>query len=219
MAVALTIVSTLFVLVVITSLAILFSVKLDTLQRQLEKEQPCLNATEKELQLTLRLNTLQSSLSELQYTVSALKDEANKTKSTIQFVLDEVQLHTTHLQSLQSTVVNLMAAKNSVLNKLETALNATDQLNSLQSSVNTLNITTMDQLSDLQSSVGMLNATTIDQLNNLQSSLDIHSNSTTNLHRNCIQELKSCTMSSNREIGWYWRNCSTPSVNATANVS
>ena len=116
----------------------------------------------------------------LQNKIETLEKKLNQTENT------GLQLQTTQLNSLQSSVDTLNTDRDTAmvqLSSLQSSVNTlnTDrdtamvQLSSLQSLVNTLNTdrdTAMVQLSSLQSSVNTLNTTTMVQLSSLQSSVN-----------------------------------------------
>ena len=133
---------------------------------------------------------------------------------------------TTQLSSLLSSVNTLNKTDNDFMTELNTlgssvnSLNVADnlfdtQLNSLQSSINS-------RLNSLQSSVSSLNTAngaTTTQLNSLQSlvgSLTSQVNSPVNLYQNCIQETRSCTVTSGSA---YWKHCTTSRLPVNESVS
>ena len=80
--------------------------------------------------------------------------------------------------ALENNSTNVLAPLTAQLESVQSSMNilnttTLDQLNSLKSLVNTLNLTSMDQLSDLQSSLSTLDTTTMNQLNSLQSSVNM----------------------------------------------
>ena len=168
-----------------------------------------------EEQLISSENTTNANISKLfDHIQDSLNSVENTTEEQIGKLSERLQ---TEAQANRSRLADRLNAKVEAVEG-----QAIQQLNSLQSSVNTLNTTTMAQLSSLQSSVNTLNtakSTSTSQLSSLQSSvntLTTRVNSPVNLYQNCIQEIRSCSQIFGEP---YFKYCITDTLYANVTVS